>query len=324
MSPTVPLISIITPAYNTERFLSDAIESALAQTVADFELLIADDGSTDDTLEVARRWERLDPRVRVSTGPNGGTPRARNRAMQQARGSYFALLDSDDVWQPGFLEAQLAVFRDHPEADVVTGNAYNFGGPAHGRPLKAIGSTCRRLSLLEIIENEDAVCIMSVFRRRVFDGIGGFNPDLRQCEDYEYWVRAAHAGFVVLVNPAPFAYYRRRADSISANQTTHYNWVVVMYQSLRTLCHDRPIEQAAIERQLARFERERLLITARAHLVRGEFEEAASHFEKLSAVTRDPASAIIAGLSRHAPQALLWAYRAKAALRTLRRAPLRS
>jgi teichuronic acid biosynthesis glycosyltransferase TuaG len=324
METTAPLVSIITPAYNTAGFLSDTIESALAQTVTDFELLIADDGSTDHTLEVARRWARLDPRVRVSTGPNGGASSARNRAMQQARGSYFALLDSDDVWHPGFLAAQLAVLRDHPEADVVTGNAYNFGGPCHGRPIQPIGSACRRLSLLDIIENENAVCIMSVFRRRVFDGIGAFNIDLPLCEDYEYWVRAAHAGFVFLANPVPLGHYRRRPDSMSANQTAHYNWVVFTYRSLRTLCHDRPVERAAIERQIARFERERLLITAREHLARGEFEAAASHFEKLSAVTKDPASAIMAGLSRHAPHALLWAYRAKAALRTLCRAPVGS
>src|SRR5687767_14224700 len=96
MSNDTPLVSIIMPAYNSAAFISDAIESALAQTVTDFELLIADDGSTDETLEVARRWARVDSRVRVSTAPNGGTASARNRAMSKAHGAYFALLDSDD------------------------------------------------------------------------------------------------------------------------------------------------------------------------------------------------------------------------------------
>src|SRR5580765_6053764 len=117
MDTAAPLVSIITPAYNAERLLADTIQSALAQTFTDFELLIADDGSTDRTVAVARRWAELDSRVKVLTGPNGGTSSARNRALHQARGSYFALLDSDDLWQPGYLEGQLAVFRDHPEAD---------------------------------------------------------------------------------------------------------------------------------------------------------------------------------------------------------------
>jgi teichuronic acid biosynthesis glycosyltransferase TuaG len=324
MNAAVPLVSIITPAHNSERFVSDAIKSALAQTVTDFELLIADDGSTDHTLEVARRWAEVDSRVRVLAGPHGGASSARNRAMQQARGSYFALLDSDDLWQPGFLAAQLAVFRDHPEADVVTGNAYNLWGPLHGRPLKPIGSACHRLSLLDILENEDAVCIMSVFRRRVFDGIGAFTPGLQQCEDYEYWVRAARAGFVLVANTAPLAHYRRHAQSTTANEMAHYEWVIRTYQSLRTLFHDSPLEQAAIDRQLARFEREQLFTAAKTYLVRREFEAAAAHFARLSAVSNDLASAIMAYVSRHLPRALLWAYRAKSACRMGRRALLRT
>jgi glycosyltransferase involved in cell wall biosynthesis len=281
-------------------------------------MVIADDGSTDQTLEVAQQWAQRDSRVRVLTGANGGTASARNRAMQQARGSYFALLDSDDIWQPGFLDAQLTVFRDHPEADIVSGNAYNFGGPLDGQPLKPTGIECHKLSLLDIIENEDAVCIMSVFRRRVFDGIGAFNQALGQCEDYEYWFRAAHAGFVLFTNPVPLAYYRRHAHNISGDQINHYNWVVHTYRWLLTLCADHPVEQTAIARQLARFERERLLIVAKTHLVRGEFDAAAAHFEKLSAITNDVASTIMASVSRRLPYALLLAYRAKTAFRALR------
>jgi glycosyltransferase involved in cell wall biosynthesis len=167
MSTDQPTVTIITPAYNVARFLSQTIESALAQTFGDFELLISDDGSTDETLEVARGWERVDPRIRVIVAPNGGSATARNRAMKEARGSYFALLDSDDLWQPGFLAAQLAIFHQNPDADVVTANAYNMGGSSDGRPLKPVGVPCRKLTLLEIVENEDAICIMSVFRRAV-------------------------------------------------------------------------------------------------------------------------------------------------------------
>ena len=324
METAVPLISIITPAYNAEGLLSDTIESALGQTFTDFEFLISDDGSTDHTLDVAWRWAQLDSRVRVLTGANGGTSSARPRAMHQARGSYFALLDSDDLWQPGFLAAQLAVFRDHPEADIVTGNAYNFGGPYHGQPLKPTGPACHRLSLLDILENEDAVCIMSVFRRSVFEQIGDFNESLADCEDYEYWVRAAYAGLQLFLNPQPTAYYRRRPESKSAHEMGHATCVVQTYRALRTLCRNRPVELATIDRQLARFERERLFIAAKTHLIRGEYEEAAADFSRLSAVSNDFASAVMARVSRHLPQALLWAYRAKSACRTVRRAPLRT
>jgi glycosyltransferase involved in cell wall biosynthesis len=322
MSTDQPTVTIITPAYNVARFLSQTIESALAQTFGDFELLISDDGSTDETLEVALGWERVDPRIRVIVAPNGGSATARNRAMKEARGSYFALLDSDDLWQPGFLAAQLAIFHQNPDADVVTANAYNMGGSSDGRPLKPVGVPCRKLTLLEIVENEDAICIMSVFRRAVFDRIGGFDTELRYCEDYAYWVRAAHAGFVFFVNPEPLAYYRRRSDSKSASEVAHLNGVVLVYRHVGIVCQDRPVERAAIARQLARFEREYVFITAKFHLLHGDFEAAAKRFEQLSGMTHRPATAMIARLSRHVPRALLWAYRAKSAWRGLHRSPL--
>jgi len=172
-----PTVTIITPAYNASEFVAETIASALAQTWRDFELLIVDDGSTDTTLSIAQAWERTDRRIRVLTRVHGGPAAARNTAIAHARGAFLALLDSDDVWFPSFLEAQMAVFREFRPCDVVTGNAYNRGGPRDGQPLKRVGPK-RPLSLLQILESESSVCIMSVFRRTVAERIGGFNEAL--------------------------------------------------------------------------------------------------------------------------------------------------
>jgi len=94
-----PAVSIITPAYNTERYLAETVRTVLAQSFPDFELLIVDDGSTDGTLALARTLAAQDERVHViSADRNEGQPVARNTAMRQARGRFFALLDSDDGW----------------------------------------------------------------------------------------------------------------------------------------------------------------------------------------------------------------------------------
>jgi glycosyltransferase involved in cell wall biosynthesis len=314
-----PAVSIITPAFNAAPFLGHTIESALAQTFQDFELLIADDGSRDDTVELAREWARRDPRVSVLTGANGGTSAARSRAMQRARGSYFALLDSDDIWFPTFLAAQMAIFDRHPEADLVTGNAYNLGGPFDGQPLIPVTAGCTPLSLLDIIENENAVCIMSVFRRSVFDRLGGFDADLWYAEDYDYWMRAALAGFTFIRNPAPLALYRRRGESKSADEAASLRGGIRVLERARAHCDHLPVEQAAIDRQLAWF-RERLLIaSARMHLLRREFADATRSFERLHALTDNVSARLMAHISRRAPRALLWAYQARAALRATRR-----
>jgi glycosyltransferase involved in cell wall biosynthesis len=318
MSSPAPVVSIITPAYNAAPFLAQTISSALAQTFGDFELLISDDGSTDHSFEIACAWARLDPRVRALTGPNRGSSSARNRAMGEARGKYFALLDSDDLWLPDFLKAQLDVFRRYTDADVVTANAYNLGGPRHGQLLNPPASGYRRLSLLEMIEHENSVCIMSVFRRSVVERVGGFDEAVLHNEDYDFWLRAVQAGCQFVVNPEPLAWYRRRPESKSADEAAALAGIIKVLHRARVRCADMPAEGAAIDRQLVRFERQRLFARAKAHLLRREFDAAARAFEALSALSHDFGARAMALISRQSPQALLFAYQLKAAFRTAR------
>ena len=102
------LVSIITPCYNGERYIAETIESVLGQSYTQWEMIVVDDGSVDRTAEIAEAYARRDGRVQLLRQANGGTARARNAAMSVARGRYIALLDADDVWEPCFLEKQLA------------------------------------------------------------------------------------------------------------------------------------------------------------------------------------------------------------------------
>lgn len=102
------LVSIITPCYNGERYIAETIESVLGQTYAHWEMIIVDDGSADHTAEIAAAYAGRDGRITLLRQPNGGTAKARNAGMKLARGRYIALLDADDLWEPEFLERQLA------------------------------------------------------------------------------------------------------------------------------------------------------------------------------------------------------------------------
>jgi glycosyltransferase involved in cell wall biosynthesis len=315
-----PAISVLTPAYNVAEFLPETVASALSQTWGDFEMLIVDDGSTDATHQVARSWERVDRRIRVFTRENGGPSAARNTAIVHARGEYFALLDGDDLWHPTFLESQMRVFDRKSPVDVVTGNAYNLGGVLNGRPFNPVGTACRELSLLEILESEASVFVMSILRRAVIERVGAFDERLRTNEDYDLWIRAAHAGFVFVHNPVPLGHYRRRPGSASANEIQMFTGIMRVFNRASALCADRPRELAAIHKQLERFEGERLLASAKAHLVGRNFDAAARDFNALFDVRRDFASATIAQMSRHMPGILLWAYRIKRELNRRARA----
>jgi teichuronic acid biosynthesis glycosyltransferase TuaG len=308
-----PAVTIVTPAYNAGKFLSQTVESVLAQRYRDFELLIVDDGSTDNTLEIARDWERTDQRVRVFARAHAGQSAARNAAIAAARGSYFALLDSDDLWHPSFLEAQMRFFARR-RVDVVTGNAFNLGGDLDGQPVKPADVAAGEISLCDMLERENSVFIMSVFRRAVVERIHGFDETLPLNEDYDFWIRAAHAGFVFVHNPVPLGHYRRRPDSMSADEVQMLTGIMHVLRRARELCADRPRELEVIRRQLARFKEQRLLARAKASLVRREFAAAADDFNSWFDVRRDFMSAATARMSRYLPAFLLWAYRLKCAL----------
>src|SRR5215469_3696643 len=112
------LVTVIVPTYNMAHYLPQSVQSALGQSYANLEVQIVDDGSTDETAAVVRRWER-DPRVRVHRQVNSGLSAARNSGISLARGEFVALLDADDVWMPDKLARQMPLFRGQPEVGVV-------------------------------------------------------------------------------------------------------------------------------------------------------------------------------------------------------------
>jgi glycosyltransferase involved in cell wall biosynthesis len=184
-----PAVSVIVPTYNYARFLPAALDSALGQTFRDFEALVIDDGSTDDTPEVVRPY-LADPRVRYHRVANGGPARARNVGLGLARAPLVAFLDADDLWLPAKLERQVALFRRDPGLGLVytrrrlmdeEGCDLDCGEPAphRGDVLRAL-LACNFLCL--------ATCML---RREVFTAVGTFDETLKQSEDFDLWLRIA-------------------------------------------------------------------------------------------------------------------------------------
>lgn len=193
-SPAVPTISIVLPTFNRREFLPSAIESVFAQTLTDWELIIADDGSGADTRNYLRSLEDP-PRVQVLYLPHTGRPAAvRNVALRQAHGEYVAFLDSDDIWPPMKLEAQIASLRRHPTRKWsytrfgLVDAAGNPTGSTHprGRPAPA-GWILERL-----LKGETVVALSSVVVvRRLLEQLGPFDEQLLMCEDDELYFRLA-------------------------------------------------------------------------------------------------------------------------------------
>ena len=314
----MPAVSVIMPAYNVDRYIAESIESVLAQTFSDFEIVIVNDGSTDGTLEIAERYRSEHPdRIVVISQENRGLSGARNTALRHASGEVFALLDSDDCWLPTFLAEQMKILDGQPDVALVTGNAFNRGGARDGEPVQPVPDTRPAPDAAQILSDETAVFIMSVFRRQVFDRIGGFDEHFRTNEDYDFWIRAALAGFRFARNPAPLGRYRRHASSLSASEPRMIAGILRVYRKALSSCAPGSVEQGITKQQIERFETELLVAEARAALESRNAEAALTAVSGLRRRRGGIPLRVFDLALRRTPSLALWAYHARRQLRHL-------
>ncbi|MBD0302712.1 MAG: glycosyltransferase [Tolypothrix sp. T3-bin4] len=212
----MPIISVVIPAYNSEKTIRDTIESVLQQSFKDFELIVIDDGSQDSTYQVVSSFS--DPRVRVFSYPNAGVSASRNRGITKANGEFLAFLDADDLWTPDKLEAQLRALEDNPQAAVAyswTDYIDESGQFLHpGNHPTATGDVYSDLLVNDFLENGSNPLI----RREALRKVGGFDESLCGPEDWELFIRLA-ACYPFVVVPRSQILYRLSINSISFNLT---------------------------------------------------------------------------------------------------------
>jgi len=217
----MPEVSVIIPVYNGEKFLSEAIESVIAQTYSDWEIIAVNDGSTDRSLEILRRYERLLPsKIRVISQENYGLSIARNRAIAMAKGDYIAFLDCDDLWLPEKLEKQIDFLNSNKEPGLVYSDNHEID--EHGNLIKENvflfynakyfrGYVFNELFYANFISTPTVMV-----RREVLDKVGVFNPKFRIAQDYDLWLRIAEHYPVDFI-AEPLAKYRFHRENISRN-----------------------------------------------------------------------------------------------------------
>lgn len=209
-----PRVSVLMPAYNAERYVSEAIESMLDQSFPDFELVVVDDGSTDGTGEIVERFADRDPRVRlVRCEENGGIARALNRGLDAARGEYIVRMDSDDWSYPYRLERQVAFMDANPEVDV-SGSAIEVCDRAL-RPLNVRRYRTTDQELRERVFHYSPFAHPAViYRTEAARAIGGYNPALSDADDYDFFLRLGRDGQFANL-PDVLHRLRTRPDSVS-------------------------------------------------------------------------------------------------------------
>jgi len=222
MTEIQALVSVITPAYNAERFIAEAIESVQKQTYEHWEMIIVDDQSKDQTVQIVKQYEELDDRIKlIQLDENSGSAVARNTAMDHAQGRYLAFLDSDDRWLREKLEKQLAFMQQNDLAFTFTKYVRT---KEDGQETNGISAAPVKVGYDDLMKHCVIGCLTVMLDK---DKIGDERMvNIRTRQDYAFWLAITKKGFYAYGLPEVLAQYRLVADSISSNKlkAAKQNW----------------------------------------------------------------------------------------------------
>lgn len=223
-SQSAPLFSIVMSNYNCQQYVGQAIQSVLDQTLADWELLVVDDSSSDGSSAVIDALACDNNRIRLFVKPeNTGAALTRNLAIETARGRYITFLDSDDLWHERKLERQLAFFRQ-TQAPLVY-SAYEKID-AQGRRMERLINVPDRIDYQGLLRSTVIATLTAAYDTHKVGRV--FMPDIRKRQDYALWLKILRHGGVARGLNEPLAYLRKRPGSLSSNKLSAawYTWQV--------------------------------------------------------------------------------------------------
>lgn len=264
--------SVVIPAYNAYETIEKTVASALAQDFDDFEVVISDDGSTDDTLVLARSLAAADPRVHVVTAENGGCAAARNRAFEAASGDYCVPLDSDDQLVPNCLSAMSAFIDARSGFDIYSSNGTRLMPDGRSEPFFTGSAYASETSwTLDDIISVNRINITSAVRRDLWTRVGGFTSGLRYAEDYDFWLRSLSLGARQIYTPQRLGIYLNRAGGKSKNRIPHAEAQVGIFTRLASMPELNDVQRELCARKIALLRTRIARIELEARLKKGEY-----------------------------------------------------
>lgn len=227
-----PKVSVIIPAYNVGPYITETLESLFAQTFGDWEAIVVNDGSTDDTEARVRPYL---PRIVYLSQSNGGVMAARNAGLRAASGRYIALLDGDDVWMPRFLEVLAAMLESDGGLGGAFPNAVFWGSPRYdGRLHQDLFPVASPVTFERVLRRECHIFGSLVLRRDAVEALDGFDEGLRGqgSEDFDLWLRMLLNGYRFGFTREPLVRYRWRSDSLSNSGLAQLECLISVYEKL--------------------------------------------------------------------------------------------
>ncbi|MGY5352985.1 glycosyltransferase family 2 protein [Wenyingzhuangia sp. IMCC45533] len=222
-----PLVSIITPCYNSEDFISETIKSVIYQSYNNWEMLITDDGSNDSSKSIIRKYIEKDSRIRLFEISNSGAAVARNHSIKNAKGRFLAFLDSDDVWMPHKLEKQI---------NFMLVNNYPFVYSSYiqinelGQTGKIINIKKEKIDYKDMLSSNKIGCLTAIYDTKEIGKV--YMPLIRKRQDYALWLKILKLTDYAYGFDEVLAKYRIRESSISSKKTEMLKWNWILFRKI--------------------------------------------------------------------------------------------
>lgn len=288
-----PKVSVIIPAYNISEFIAETLDSVLAQTFKDFEIVVVNDGSKD-TLELEKVLEKYYNQIIYARQKNCGASQARNAAICLSRGELIAFLDGDDIWFPNCLEQQVK-FIEKNNFDMIYADAELFGDnffegktymettPSDGEvnPISLLNGTCNVITSGTIVQ------------RKKLGEVNLFDTNAKRAQDFDLWFRLAKNGAKIGYQRDVLIKYRVSSTSLSGSNVQRAERNISILNLIKDKYEFDAEEQKVWENQMAFSEAEVELEKGKCSLVEGKYVEASKHFAKANKFYRKPKLTIL-------------------------------
>lgn len=303
-----PAVSVVIPVYNAALYVRDALDSVLAQTFTDYEVIVINDGSTDSE-ELEQILESHPVPIVYLCQKNCGVSAARNAGIAAARGTFYAQLDADDQWIPEYLATQVGILSADPSIAVVYPNAVIVGDSSEcGIEFMKICPSEGEVTFESLIREKCTVMTSVTARMSAIKGAGMFDEAIGSCEDFDLWLRIVKNGGRIIYHRQVLAHYRRREGSLSSDRVwMTRNVLLVLEKAGNTLSLSEGERKALNDKIISR--RVALgLFQGKQALARRETTLALNKFREAYGYLRSPKLALIILLLQYIPRVSMWAF----------------
>ena len=314
---TLPAVSVIMPAYGVAQYIGQAIDSVLAQTFTDYEILVVNDGSPD-TRELERVLEPYREAIVYIKQENRGVSAARNTAIRAALGRYLAFLDPDDLWEPEYLAVQVGALESNPTIDAYYPNALLFGDTSTAG--KTYMDTCPstgEVTFESLITERCQVPIFVTARTEIVKRVGMFDESLRVSQDFDLWLRIVKHGGIIAYTRQVLVRRRRRPEGLSSNEVALYKDILLILDKAARIFTLTPAERQTLEQERLTYRATLDLCQGKQAFMEGDAKTAIDHLTVANGSLRSCRLALVLAALRAAPRLLLRIHKAREHLRSM-------